>query len=88
MNRLILNIILVLGSVLLINCRNDDGCCDPIIWNTYVVFENDKEDLFLSSVNYDASSITLTVGDFDPFTSDQLNLEFIHGRNRFELIGS
>jgi hypothetical protein len=89
MKRLIINFGFEVSLVLLINCgKEDSGGGDIIYWTTYVVFEDDGEDLFFSNDLYDASSITLTVSDFDPFTSDQLNLEFIHGRNRFDLIGS
>jgi hypothetical protein len=84
MNRLIINFGFAVGLVLLINCTNDDGCCDPIFWNTYIVFENNKEDLFLSSVNYDESKLSITIPDLN-YTFQNLNLEFVNNRNRYVL---
>jgi hypothetical protein len=84
MKRLIINISLGIGLILMVNCGNDEGCCDPVFWNTYVIFEDDGKDLFFSNDSYDESKLKITIPELN-YTFQNLSLEFENNKNRYVL---
>jgi hypothetical protein len=88
MKRLIINFGFAVGLVLLINCGQDNsGGGDAVYWNTYAVFDNSGEGLFLSSVNYDADLLKVSIPNANAIHTWRLENDGIHSRFYWNSLG-